>query len=559
MAVGSPASALVLYLYTKSIKCNGSQITLRISSIFCILVFFFMAMNCGSVSGWQGKAAVVTFYAFREIYVSLLSTQQWAFISTTLDKSTSGYLVSFTGVVSVASAIGGATVERLVTLGGVQGLLVTSFITTVAALVCAERAHAVLHNASSKKAPRKDQTSTASDGQKESKPAAKRLGFWSDSWQLIRSHKILQILFLEAVTHQMCTNMLNMTFHNGLRSSALANDIKAKMVGRFFAAVNVASCAMQIFVLPAVLSQESLPRVLQVMPFVVVAAVLIGLVQPGLLAAMMGFGSMKVLEYSVMNSASEMIYVPLGTEVRYVGKELIKFFGHKLGKSAASLTLSALFSSCEPSLQTQAIWGAGVTIVWGLVIRRLCQHLSQADEHAPEVVKVRAPGRIPASRSMPLFEVPDEDDEYSLPQRDEPTLVSVSSRGILCDLDEEDIVHQPEDEERSSIVSSDLFGLFDDDSTTNESQSPPHGWQFHDISRSRGSSHGDLLDEGPALLSKMRSARSSANLHRQSDCFSKVPFSNANEEIVVLQPEPMASPDMRQRMRKSRSSGFSFN
>ena len=39
------------------------------------------------------------------------------------------------------------------------------------------------------------------------------------------------------------------------------------------------------------------------------------------------------LEYSIMTSATEMIYMPMGHEHRYLGKELIRFFGHRMGKS----------------------------------------------------------------------------------------------------------------------------------------------------------------------------------------------------------------------------------
>ena len=72
--------------------------------------------------------SVVVFYAFREIYVSLLSTQQWAFIASILDSSTSSYMVNFSGIVSISSAVGGCMIEPLVSLWGVNGILLLAMI-----------------------------------------------------------------------------------------------------------------------------------------------------------------------------------------------------------------------------------------------------------------------------------------------------------------------------------------------------------------------------------------------------------------------------------------------
>jgi ATP/ADP translocase len=367
-------------------------------------MFIFMVSYCNNLNGFSGKCAVIVFYALREIYISLLSSQQWAFISTTLDKSTSTYLVSFSGIVSVASAIGGCTVENLVSLGGVKGLLLTSLVATVIGLLTSEIASAMalkyqkereLLNAQKQAAglspyhtPKQSSenliklaknTSTKfllTKNQSATKHAQKqKQGFWKDSWELFCNYPILQILFFEAITHQTCTNMLNIMFHNSLRAESMDNELKAKLVGRFFATVSVVSCGLQCFVLPTMLTQQSLPRMLMYLPCTVFATVMIGVVHPGLVSVMLGYGTMKVLEYSMMHSASEMIYVPLGHEVRYVGKELIKFFGHKLGKSAASLALSYLISRNQPSLMFQSIWGGAFSIVWAVSIFWLCIHL----------------------------------------------------------------------------------------------------------------------------------------------------------------------------------------
>ena len=91
------------------------------------------------------------------------------------------------------------------------------------------------------------------------------------------------------------------------------------LVGRFFSSVNIAACVLQICVMPHVLSQSTVPQVLIAVPLIVLMIVVGGFIYPCLLSVMIAFGALKVLEYSVMTSATEMIYMPMGPDHRYLG------------------------------------------------------------------------------------------------------------------------------------------------------------------------------------------------------------------------------------------------
>jgi hypothetical protein len=108
-------------------------------------------------------------------------------------------------------------------------------------------------------------------------------------------HDTLQLLFVEALVHQACSNMLNMMFHDGLRLGVPLDSERAVLVGRFFASVNIAACVLQIVVMPSVLSQSTLPQVLSAIPLIVLAIVVCGFVYPCLLSVMVAFGALKVL------------------------------------------------------------------------------------------------------------------------------------------------------------------------------------------------------------------------------------------------------------------------
>ena len=297
VAVGSPISATVLYLYARSIKKNGPRLTLLASNVGCLLLLFLMAMACGSLRGQWGQAVVLLFYCFREIYVSLLSTQHWSFIASVLDSKTSSYLVSFSGVVSVASAVGSMSVEGLVSLGGVRALLIMAFLSCGMSFGLAEMAtftappNLTTHSRLDGQKRHRERSSSSSSsssaaaahhkGPKDTKSThtttggtvsssnhssshslekavgqssvssssattttttaasatattkksdRKSLGFMRESFDLLMKHDTLQLLFIEALVHQACGNMLNMMFHDGLRTGVPLDSVTNRSI-----------------------------------------------------------------------------------------------------------------------------------------------------------------------------------------------------------------------------------------------------------------------------------------------------------------------------------------
>lgn len=305
VAVGAPLSALTLYFYTRSIKVNGAKHTFRSSTAVCTSIFAAMIF-LGSLSpkGVYFQGAVVMFYAFREIYVTLLSTQLWSFIVSVLDKSTSSYIVSFGGIVSVASTLGGFSVEQIVHSFGVQGLLFGSTVTVFLTYLCGELAYFMNGTTKNIQSSQKASKSTSDDSPTNEgkfpnhENSKSSVSVWRDSWNLVSQHTILQLLLVEAVMHQCCGNMLNMMFHDGLRQGIVDNGYRAVIVGRFFAFVNFSSCILQCFVMPHILCHATMPRVLACVPVIVLCVSSFALVSPNLLTVMFGFGTLKVLEYA---------------------------------------------------------------------------------------------------------------------------------------------------------------------------------------------------------------------------------------------------------------------
>ena len=68
---------------------------------------------------------------------------------------------------------------------------------------------------------------------------------------------------------------------------------------------------------------------------------------PSLSLVGLTFLTMKTIEYSLRGQASEMVWVMLDYESRFIGKELINLFANRLGKSATAIFLFLLTIQIE--------------------------------------------------------------------------------------------------------------------------------------------------------------------------------------------------------------------
>ena len=69
-----------------------------------------------------------------------------------------------------------------------------------------------------------------STGKKEDSSNKLKLSVWREALDLMRKHPTLQILFIEAIFHQIVGNMLNLMFHDALRLRISDDGLRATVV-----------------------------------------------------------------------------------------------------------------------------------------------------------------------------------------------------------------------------------------------------------------------------------------------------------------------------------------
>ena len=376
MAFVSPLALLLLMGYGKILEENGPVGALKGTTLGCSGV---VALVSAAVAIFEKsdislfgipamKFVTGPFYIFRESYVQLLTAQYWSFMASALTPSQSTkWFAPISGLTSIASALGGLAVKGLVNKVGLAGSLLFTSIGLILSLLTAQRAYEIAdeHGFTPKDTTKK--TRPTSQNNKSTTKDVHEMGAIERARTLFARVPVLKALFLEILASQGLATLLNVCFVSSLGSSITDDTVRAGWVGNFYAIINLISMALQFGVLPFLMQVIEPKDLWRVVPIISACFTTFQASRraPTLYIVSASLMVMKVLEYSARRMLDEMVYVPLDFESRYVGKEIIGVFGYRFGKSAMSLSLSALTSLFGNfNLQQLSILSNVAAIVW---------------------------------------------------------------------------------------------------------------------------------------------------------------------------------------------------
>lgn len=94
------------------------------------------------------------------------------------------------------------------------------------------------------------------------------------------------------------------------------------------------------------------------------------------------FVVMKTLEYSLRSVLSELVYVTLDHESRFVGKQIVALFANRLGKSAVAVALTMLSMFLPESWSTWIIRRCWILLcaLWVVASYRLSTSKASAEK-----------------------------------------------------------------------------------------------------------------------------------------------------------------------------------
>ena len=325
----------------------------------------------------------------------LLYAQQWSFLGSILTPSEAGKYYSYVaGLSSISSMIAGASVSRMVQIVGLPGLLGIAALSLTCTLLLADWAYKIsekhgfdptleLQERARQKQIEKEQkakqpkhTDKSIQGEEEQSRNS-LVSQIQNGITLFQRVPTLGALFIEALTFQSLSTILNTCFVTQLKDAIQNDGQRAAFTGNFYACVNGLSTLFQFFIMP-ILSRKVEAKVLwRAMP---VLPLLCGLLQvipktlfpeslaissssSALYLIALSFLTAKTMDYSLRNILAEMAYVPLSFEARFKGKEIIAVFANRFGKSGMALILSGLHFSSGGSIGLSGLTLA-VTLGW---------------------------------------------------------------------------------------------------------------------------------------------------------------------------------------------------
>ncbi len=339
----SPFSVLLLYLYGKQLDQVGPRGALYRSTVASMV---FIAVAAASLKAFRvlaapkacSQALIGLVFLFQNSYQYLLYSQHWSFVTSVLTpEEGSRWISRLAGIMSITSSLLGQTAALMLPFTGLIGLLAATCVTLVGTLLCADKAYAV--------ASQHGFDPTKSSQKKTSKQTEKveaNQNKFAEAYHLFKRVPTLGALFVETVSFQTLSNILNVAFVQALKVQIPDDVLRSAYSSRLFSISNFLAAAFQFLILPAIKFEPK--TVWRLMPLVPFAACLTLALQSQCSLALLGgaFGVIKLLDYSLRNVVYVTAYQTLDYESRYVGKEIVSVLGSRLGKSGVSLVLSGL-------------------------------------------------------------------------------------------------------------------------------------------------------------------------------------------------------------------------
>ena len=412
MAFISPVSLGLLMMYSRALHRYGPRGALTATTFLCsgvlsLSAFLILALEKSGATLWSIPAVKLVsgpLFVFRESYVQLLTSQYWSFMSSVMTPSQSArWFAPISGLTSIASALAGMNVSKVVTAIGLPGALLTTASMMLLSLVATRSAYGIAQRHGfdpSQKSDRKKSGSgtTTSPSQpsadnhsvhQDDKAPKEKPNMFQKATVLFKRVPTLGALFQEILIAQGLATVLNVIFVSKLSTTIPNDGDRAGWMGKFFAYINICSMAIQFAVLPKLMTIIEARALWRALPIVMMVLTTFQACQsdPSLYLVSASLLAMKTLEYSARRMLDEMVYVPLDFESRYLGKEVIGVFGYRLGKSSMSLVLSgltAVFGSI--GLQPLSIVTSGTSIAWFVSALRLSR-LIPTKEQAEQVYK----------------------------------------------------------------------------------------------------------------------------------------------------------------------------
>lgn len=392
--------------FANRVRRNRLVVTVTLFFAANLLLFWL-----GSNSPWIRQRVGLVFFVWVGIFNMMAVAQFWAFANDQYTEEQGKRLFALLGLgASLGSVAGSKLSAVLLPAIGVYpnlmvagGMLVACAGLTHAAFLAANTSRRLATtgpaaNATTTEAGAATTATRSSNGDAEpnqpsleDKPADRRGGFtlvWS-------SRYLLLIAFFSLAFSMANTNgeyLLGSLFSASAKALAASGSIPADQVGRhigtmyaeFFFWVNLISVVVQALLVSRLVKYGGVKAALLIVPLIALVSGLAIAILPVLAVVRIGKTADNSADYSINNTARQLLWLPTSADVKYKAKQAVDTFFVRSGDVLSGLLVLVLIKLARVELRTFAIANLVIIVIWLVLALAILREQSRSRQDTAE-------------------------------------------------------------------------------------------------------------------------------------------------------------------------------
>jgi AAA family ATP:ADP antiporter len=372
---------VIVPLYGWLVHRGGSSLIIQ-----RVNLFFIVNLALFAAAGFAGLRFGFVFFIWVGIYNLMVISQFWAFTTDLLNVKAGQRLFAVIGVgCSLGAMVGARVCGWLLDPIGPYGVMLVAAVMLGVTLLLSGQATRLVPA---------DSRAVPLAGEKPAPPS------WLGGFRVIsRSRYLVAIAAMVVLLNWIVSNgdyILNHFVQDAV-AEALGADAtreqKARWIGGFFSGfffwINAATLFIQLFVVSRVFQWAGVHIAILVLPVVMAGGFAIIGFLPAFLLAQYIFGAQKTLDYSLMNTTRNALFLPTTREEKYEGKTAIDTVCQRLGDICSWLAVVAVTAlALEPDVFVEINVALGIALfalAWTIGRSYRTQARSESFNRAPQL------------------------------------------------------------------------------------------------------------------------------------------------------------------------------
>ncbi len=178
----------------------------------------------------------------------------------------------------------------------------------------------------------------------------------------------LRYIVTIVILMQVSATILDFSFNTKMAQAFPLQDIRSGQMGKVWSVIGILNLSVQFIGSLFLVHRFGLKKCHLFLPLLLLSSSASIVLLPSVASLIIGFSSIKVIDYSLFNLFKEMLYVPLSDFEKKNAKAVVDVFAYRSSKGIASLLVIGLQSFFASSLLLVCCWSVvGIFALWSIL------------------------------------------------------------------------------------------------------------------------------------------------------------------------------------------------